>query len=220
MPLACRRAAGGRYYKMANRDHLEWARGLGFVGSAQPIVLELYSRAPVAVPLPRRVHGATQPPDNLRERVAHHFDPPPFWYAPLEWQASGSGNRAGEFPCCTPSRSGRCSCTTPGARTTPGCARSPRNWLYVHPATAQAQGIADGDWVWLVSPHGRIRVQARHHDGTAPGTVWTWNAIGKRRGAWALAPDAPESRQGLLNHVISDVLGGGDTARPPSNSDR
>jgi len=96
-----------------------------------------------------------------------------------------------------------------------------RNWLYVHPATAQAQGIADGDWVWLVSPHGRIRVQARHHDGTAPGTVWTWNAIGKRRGAWALAPDAPESRQGfLLNHVISDVLGGGDTARPPlSNSD-
>ena len=32
----------GRYYKMANRDYLEWARGLGFVGSAQPIVLELY----------------------------------------------------------------------------------------------------------------------------------------------------------------------------------
>ena len=40
-----------------------------------------------------------------------------------------------------------------------------------------------------------------------PGTVWTWNAIGKRRGAWKLAKDAPESRQGfLLNHLISDVL--------------
>jgi hypothetical protein len=35
--------------------------------------------------------------------------------------------------------------------------------------------------------------------------VWTWNAIGKRRGAWKLAKDAPEGRDGfLLNHLISD----------------
>jgi sulfite dehydrogenase (quinone) subunit SoeA len=26
-----------------------------------------------------------------------------------------------------------------------------------------------------------------------PHTVWTWNAIGKRKGAWALDPDAPEA---------------------------
>jgi hypothetical protein len=40
-----------------------------------------------------------------------------------------------------------------------------------------------------------------------PGTVWTWNAIGKQPGAWALAPDANESRKGfLLNHLISDEL--------------
>jgi hypothetical protein len=40
-----------------------------------------------------------------------------------------------------------------------------------------------------------------------PDTVWTWNAIGKRRGAWKLAKDAPESTKGfLLNHLISDVL--------------
>jgi hypothetical protein len=37
--------------------------------------------------------------------------------------------------------------------------------------------------------------------------VWTWNAIGKRAGAWNLAPDAKEARQGfLLNHVISELL--------------
>jgi hypothetical protein len=37
--------------------------------------------------------------------------------------------------------------------------------------------------------------------------VWTWNAIGKRSGAWNLAPDAKESQRGfLLNHVISELL--------------
>ena len=31
--------------------------------------------------------------------------------------------------------------------------------------------------------------------------------IGKRRGAWALKPDAPEGERGfLLNHLISDAL--------------
>ena len=37
--------------------------------------------------------------------------------------------------------------------------------------------------------------------------MWTWNAIGKRAGAWNLAPDAREARRGfLLNHLISELL--------------
>jgi sulfite dehydrogenase (quinone) subunit SoeB len=40
-----------------------------------------------------------------------------------------------------------------------------------------------------------------------PGTVWTWNAIGKAAGAWNLTPHANESRKGfLLNHLISEEL--------------
>ncbi|MDQ3040231.1 MAG: formate dehydrogenase, partial [Pseudomonadota bacterium] len=43
--------------------------------------------------------------------------------------------------------------------------------------------------------------------------VWTWNAIGKRKGAWKLANDAPESGKGfLLNHLISDITPKGDYA--------
>src|SRR3546814_13528002 len=46
-----------------------------------------------------------------------------------------------------------------------------------------------------------------------PDTVWTWNAIGKRRRAWRLAPDAPESDKGfLMNHLISDITPRGDYA--------
>jgi len=50
-------------------------------------------------------------------------------------------------------------------------------------------------------------VQARLHAATAVGTVWTWNAIGKRKGAWKLDTDAPEFRDGfLLNHLIDELL--------------
>ncbi len=40
-----------------------------------------------------------------------------------------------------------------------------------------------------------------------PDTVWTWNAIGKRSGAWALDNNAPEAKRGfLLNHLIHELL--------------
>ena len=40
-----------------------------------------------------------------------------------------------------------------------------------------------------------------------PGSVWTWNAIGKASGAWALDADANESQKGfLLNHLISEEI--------------
>jgi hypothetical protein len=52
-----------------------------------------------------------------------------------------------------------------------------------------------------------------------PGTVWTWNAIGKAPGAWRLAPDANESQRGfLLNHLISEELPG-SAGGSISNSD-
>ena len=48
--------------------------------------------------------------------------------------------------------------------------------------------------------------------------MWTWNAIGKRKGAWNLAPDAEEGKEGfLLNHLISELLPG--KSKRYSNSD-
>jgi hypothetical protein len=44
-------------------------------------------------------------------------------------------------------------------------------------------------------------------EGVNGDTVWTWNAIGKRKGAWMLDNDAPENTRGfLLNHLISELL--------------
>jgi hypothetical protein len=52
-----------------------------------------------------------------------------------------------------------------------------------------------------------VKAELKLMDGCAPHTVWTWNAIGKRAGAWGLAAAAPESQRGfLLNHVIAELL--------------
>ena len=76
-----------------------------------------------------------------------------------------------------------------------------------------AGGIADEDWLEVSSHHGSISVQAKFAGNTQPDTVWSWNAIGKRKGAWKLAKDAPESSKGfLLNHLISDITPKGDYA--------
>jgi hypothetical protein len=61
---------------------------------------------------------------------------------------------------------------------------------------------------------------ARYSEAVEPGTVWTWNAIGKASGAWQLAPGADESRKGfLLNHLIAEELPLPGGNRRVSNSD-
>src|SRR3546814_12568618 len=81
------------------------------------------------------------------------------------------------------------------------------NTLHMGRARGARLGSEDDDWVAVISPHGRIEAPAKLMDGVNPDTVWTWNAIGKRRGAWNLDADAPEFRKGfLLNHIISELL--------------
>jgi sulfite dehydrogenase (quinone) subunit SoeA len=97
------------------------------------------------------------------------------------------------------------------------------NYLHVNPLTALAAGIVDGGWCWVESQWGRVRCMVRHSEAVEPGTVWTWNAIGKADGAWQLAPGADEARKGfLLNHLITEELpfdGGEHGANTISNSD-
>jgi len=52
-----------------------------------------------------------------------------------------------------------------------------------------------------------VKAQVKLMEGVNPDTVWTWNAVGKRSGAWGLAPDAPEAVRGfLVNHLIAELL--------------
>ncbi len=86
--------------------------------------------------------------------------------------------------------------------------------------TARSLGLADDDWVWVESHHGRIRCQLRTMEGCEANTVWTWNAIGKQAGTWGLSEDASEATAGfLLNHLISECLPGSRGERRLTNSD-
>jgi len=188
---------------MANRDYLEWAKSLGFVGSTGPIVMQFYAESLQKFRLAARGHGAVQPPARDRARVERYFDPLPYWYASLEddaWTADA-------YPLNAITQRPMFMYHSWGSQNKWLRQIAARNVLYIHPETAREHRIGDGDWVWLHSPRGRIRVEAKTHLATARGTVWTWNAIGKRKGAWKLAAGAPEFHDGfLLNHLIDEEI--------------
>lgn len=199
----------GRYFKMANRAYLDWAVGMGFIAKAEPIVLQLYSETLQRFRLAARGHGALQPPEAERARVERYFDPLPIWYPPFE----GDQVEAGEYPLSAITQRPMFMYHAWGSQNAWLRQIASRNWLYLHPDTAARLGIADEAWVEVASHNGSITVQAKLAANVQPDTVWTWNAIGKRRGAWALAPDAPEGRSGfLLNPLISDLTPQGDHA--------
>jgi len=49
--------------------------------------------------------------------------------------------------------------------------RHPYPLLNIHPDTAAKLGIADGDWVWIESPRGRVRQKANLFSGIKPNVV-------------------------------------------------
>jgi anaerobic selenocysteine-containing dehydrogenase len=196
------------YFKMANRDYLQWAQGMGFIARPDAIVLQLYSETLQKFRLAALGHGPVQPPDAERDRVATYFDPLPIWYEPFEGaQLAGGPSGPNPYPLSAVTQRPPFMYHAWGSQNAWLRQITARNFLYLHPQAGAAHGLADGDWVHVDSHHGRITVQCKFAANVQPDTVWTWNAIGKRRGAWKLAADAPESKKGfLLNHLISDVL--------------
>jgi anaerobic selenocysteine-containing dehydrogenase len=182
---------------------------MGFVANANPIVLQLYSETLQKFRLAAQGHGPVQPPDAQRERIATYFDPLPIWYEPFE----GAQTSASSFPLSAVTQRPPFMYHAWGSQNAWLRQIATRNFLYLHPDTAARHGLVDDDWVHVDSHHGRITVPVRLAGNVQPDTVWTWNAIGKRKGAWKLAKDAPESKQGfLLNHLISDITPRGDYA--------
>ena len=81
------------------------------------------------------------------------------------------------------------------------------NPLYLPTKLMRENDLVDGDWAKVTSPHGEITVPVLEMAALNENTIWTWNAIGKRKGTWALDEDAPESTKGfLLNHLIHELL--------------
>ena len=204
------------YFKHANRAYLAGAKAMGFIGDDAQIVLQLYCETLQRFRLAAQGHGDHQPPQRLRARVATFFDPLPIWYMPLE-EALTDRQR---FPLHAITQRPMAMYHSWGSQNAWLRQILPENRIYVHRDLAAKIGVVDEDWVWVHSRSGKLRCQVRTMTGVNRDTVWTWNAIGKRAGAWALKHDAPEFRRAfLLNHVIAEYLpqDGKDAAH--SNSD-
>jgi anaerobic selenocysteine-containing dehydrogenase len=144
-----------------------------------------------------------QPPDHLRQQIKDTMDPLPIWYAPL----SDNLIDTNEFPVHALTQRPMAMYHSWGTQNAWLRQIHGVNPLYVPTKIWKENKFKDGDWAKVTSPSGVITVPVAHMAALNENTIWTWNAIGKRKGAWALEEDAPEATEGfLLNHLIHELL--------------
>jgi sulfite dehydrogenase (quinone) subunit SoeA len=164
---------------------------LGFIDSPEPVILQLYCEPLQNFRLAARGHGAVQPPPEHAQRIERYFDPLPIWYPPFE---DGDGEDRGDYPLHAVTQRPMAMYHSWGSQNAWLRQIHSFNRLFVPAAVAASAGIVDDDWVWLTSRtgrSGRVHCQVTVMAGVNASTVWTWNAIGKRAGAWGLDPAHP-----------------------------
>ena len=206
-----------QYNRNWNKGYLHWARAHGMTRYAEPIILNLYSEVLQRFRLAAQgKRPGRQPPERLRRRVETYFDPLPFYYEPLETRLTDTQR----YPLNALTQRPMAMYHSWDSQNAWLRQIHSHNYLVVNPRVGAANGFDDGDWIWVESAHGRVRCLCRFSEAVEPGTVWTWNAIGKAAGAWGLSPKADESRKGfLLNHLISEELPPNECGDHISNSD-
>ncbi|MES9885603.1 MAG: sulfite dehydrogenase subunit SoeA [Candidatus Sedimenticola sp. 6PFRAG1] len=206
-----------QYMRNWNKGYLHWARAHGMTRYAEPITIHLYSEVLQKFRLAAQGKwpGRT-PPERLRRRIEMNFDPLPFFSEPLLSRLGDSH----EYPLNALTQRPMAMYHSWDSQNAWLRQIHTHNYMFVNTKTAKAQGIEDGDWIWAESASGKVRCMCRHSEAVEPGTVWTWNAIGKASGAWGLSPKANESQKGfLLNHVIPEELPPCEAGQHMSNSD-
>ncbi|MES9960095.1 MAG: sulfite dehydrogenase subunit SoeA [Sedimenticola sp.] len=206
-----------QYMRNWNKGYLHWARAHGMTRYAEPITIHLYSEVLQKFRLAAQGKWSNRrPPERLRKRIEMNFDPLPFFSEPLLSRLGDSH----EYPLNALTQRPMAMYHSWDSQNAWLRQIHTHNYLFVNTKTAKAQGIEDGDWIWAESASGKVRCMCRHSEAVEPGTVWTWNAIGKAAGAWGLSPKANESQKGfLLNHLIPEELPPCEAGQYMSNSD-
>ncbi|MCW8922560.1 MAG: molybdopterin oxidoreductase family protein, partial [Gammaproteobacteria bacterium] len=206
-----------QYMRNWNQGYLEWAKRHSLTRYAEPINIHIYSE--VLQKFRAAAQGKSdgkQPPDHLRSRIETHFDPLPFYSDPLESQLTDLH----KYPLNAITQRPMAMYHSWDSQNAWLRQIHAHNYLHVNSKTARTAGIEDGGWMWIESMHGKVRCMCRYSESVEPGTVWTWNAIGKASGAWGLSGRANESKKGfLLNHLISEELPAHKDGDHISNSD-
>lgn len=190
------------FYKPWNAAYQDWAVRLGLYETPQPYLFNIWSEPMRRFQLAAEGFGPRQPPDHLRDRLKQAMYPLPIWYAPY-----GDDDAAFGYPVHALTQRPMDMYHSWGSQNAWLRQIKGHNYLYLPTKIWEAQGFAEGDWARVSSRAGTIVVPVAHMAALNENTIWTWNAIGKRKGAWALDEDAPEATTGfLLNHLISELL--------------
>jgi anaerobic selenocysteine-containing dehydrogenase len=204
------------YYRHANVAYLDYAAKMGFIKDTTPIIFNLYSEPQQKFKLAAQGHGDHVPPDHHKERINKYFDPLPIWYEPFDQAAVDIT----EYPLHALTQRPAAMYHSWGSQNAWLRQIHGTNRLYIPEPLAAHHDINNEDWVYLSSRKGKIKVRATIMRGVNSKTVWTWNAIGKRAGAWNLDEDSKEFTEGfLLNHLIDDQLPTNEHNYNYSNSD-
>ena len=191
------------FFKPFNNAYQDWAVNMGFYDSVQPYIFQLYVEPMRKFQMAAEGKGLRQPPEHLRHRIKQAMDPLPIWYEPFE-QAQVDNS---EYPLHALTQRPMAMYHSWGTQNAWLRQIHGENPLYIPSKVWQAHGFCEGDWAKLSSVHGSVTVPVAHQASLNENTVWTWNAIGKRKGAWALDENANEARKGfLLNHIIHELL--------------
>jgi sulfite dehydrogenase (quinone) subunit SoeA len=191
---------GAQYYKPWNNAYQDWAVETGLFDAPQPYLFSLYVEPLRRFQLAAEGHGDRQPPDHLRDQIKHTMSPLPIWY-----ETDQQGNEGFDITALT--QRPMAMYHSWGSQNAWLRQIHGHNPLYLPTKLMRENGLQDGDWACVTSPHGQITVPVLEMAALNENTVWTWNAIGKRKGAWALDDAAPEATKGfLLNHLIHELL--------------
>jgi len=205
-----------QFYKPWNADYQDWAVARGIFDAPQPYIFQLYVEPMAKFRAAANGHGDIQPPDHLRARVAETMDPLPIWWPPFEEEQIDQNT----YPYHALTQRPMAMYHSWGTQNAWLRQIHGRNPMYLPTAIWQDKGFAEGDWARISSYNGEITVPVARMDALNSKTMWTWNAIGKRRGAWALDEGAQEAEKGfLLNHLISELLPEQKDGMRWSNSD-
>jgi len=206
-----------QYMRNWNQGYLTWAQDHRLTRYDEPINIHIYSEILQKFRLAAQgKRPGRQPPDHLRARVEEHFNPLPFYSETLEGQLTDKQ----KYPINALTQRPMAMYHSWDSQNAWLRQIHAHNYMHVHPSLGEKHNFADGDWIYVESMHGKVRCMARFSEAVEPGTIWTWNAVGKAKGAWNLSDDANESQQGfLLNHLIAEELPKNECGDHISNSD-
>lgn len=84
---------------------------------------------------------------------------------------------------------------------------NPDPLVEIHPGTASKLGISEGDWVWIESPEGRVKLRAQFFDGIDP------NVVSAQHAWWFPEEEPPEYgwKRSNINLLFGDTVYDPDT---------